>query len=155
MTTTAPAPPARGPGRARPLFRDACPAGFPSPASDYVERALDLNDLVITDEAATYFVRAEGRSEMRAGVWSGDLLVVNAALAPVPGDLVVAFVDAEHTVKRFCRDRGGAYLAPDPLPEEADSYREIRPGDGQELVVCGVVTHVVRTLRGAGARGRA
>ncbi|WP_412067396.1 translesion error-prone DNA polymerase V autoproteolytic subunit [Rubrivirga sp. IMCC43871] len=148
MTTSAPVPLVAGPPLVRPLFQDPCAAGFPSPASDYVERALDLNELVIRDEAATYYVRAEGRSAMRAGVWSGDLLVVNAALAPEPGDLVVAFVDGEHTVKRFCRDAAGAYLAPDPLPEESHRYHEIRFGDGQELLVCGVVTHVVRSLRG-------
>ena len=147
MTTSALAPLVAGPRLARPFFLDACPAGFPSPASDYVERALDLNRWIGADDPATYYVRAEGRSEMGAGVWSGDLLVVNAARAPVPGDLVVAFVDGEHTVKRFCRDRRGAYLAPDPLPDEADDFAEIRPDEGQELVVCGVVTHTVRQFR--------
>ena len=76
MTTTPPAPLVGRTAVPRPLFQDPCPAGFPSPASDYVERALDLNELVISDPAATYYVRAEGRSEMRAGVWSGDLLVI-------------------------------------------------------------------------------
>jgi len=147
MTTTSPTPLVAGPAASRPLFLDACQAGFPSPASDYVERALDLNEHVRADDPAVYFVRAEGRSEMAAGVWSGDVLVVNAALAPVPGDLVGAFVDGEHAVKRFCRDRAGAYLAPDPLPDEAHHFSEVRPRDGQELVVCGVVTHTVRTFR--------
>ena len=147
MTTTPPTPLVGRTAVPRPLFQDPCSAGFPSPASDYVERALDLNELVISDPAATYYVRAEGRSEMRAGVWSGDLLVINAALMPAHGDLVVAFVDGEHTVKRFCRDRTGVYLAPDPLPEEAHRYAEIRFQDGQELLITGVVTHVIRTLR--------
>lgn len=148
MTTTPPERLLPGARVARPLFQDACAAGFPSPASDYVERMLDLNEMVDTSDPATYFVWAQGRSEMRAGIWSGDLLVINAALDPQPGDLVVAYVDGEHTVKRFCRDRTGVYLAPDPLPEEAHAYAEIRPRDGEELIVCGVVTHSVRKIRG-------
>ena len=147
LTTTAPAPLAARLAAARPLFRDPCPAGFPSPASDYVERPLDLNEHLGTGRPSTFFVRAEGRSEMGAGVWSGDLLVVDLALTPVPGDLVVAFVSGEHTVKRYGRDARGAYLAPDPLPEEAGDYAEIRPGEAEEIVVCGVVTHAVRAFR--------
>ncbi len=147
MTTSALAPLVPGPPVALPLYRDHCPAGFPSPASDYVERALDLNEFVVSDAAATYYVWAEGRSEMRAGIWSGDLLVVHAGLTPEHGNIVVAFVDGENTVKRFCHDRTGVYLAPDPLPEEDCDYAPIRFGDGQELVLCGVVTHVVRALR--------
>ena len=68
MTTTPPVPLSAGPPLVRPLFQDPCPAGFPSPASDYVERPLDLNDLVVSDPPATYYVRAEGRSEIRAGI---------------------------------------------------------------------------------------
>ncbi len=147
MTTTALAPLVAGPPRPLPLFRDPCPAGFPSPASDYVERALDLNEFVVSDPAATYFVWAQGRSEVSAGIWSGDLLVINAALEPEDGDIVVAFVGGENTVKRFRRQRGRVWLAPDPLPDEAGDYDEIHFGDGEELVVCGVVTHVVRALR--------
>ncbi len=147
MTTTALAPLVAGPPVPLPLFLDRCPAGFPSPASDYVERALDLNEFVVTDPAATYFVWAEGRSEVRAGIWSGDLLVINAALEPDDGDIVVAFVGGENTVKRFRRQGRRVWLAPDPLPEEAHGYAEIHFGDGEEMVVCGVVTHVVRALR--------
>lgn len=147
MTTTALAPLVAYTSVPLPLFQDPCPAGFPSPASDYIERALDLNEFVVSDPAATYFVWAEGRSEVRAGIWSGDLLVVNAALRPEHGDIVVAFVEGENTVKRFCRGGGRVWLAPDPLPEDAHDYAEIHFGDGEELVICGVVTHVVRALR--------
>ncbi len=146
MTTTAPLPLATGPEVRFPLFRDGCEAGFPSPASDYVEAELSLNELVGVGQPQTYFVRATGRSEIGAGIWPGDLLVIDAAREPVAGDLVVAYVAGEHTVKRFCRDRSGVYLAPDPLPDEADAFDEIRLGDGEELEVCGVVTHTVRTL---------
>ena len=146
MTTTAPLPLQPGPNVRYPLFRDGCEAGFPSPASDYVEAELSLNELVGAGQPQTYFVRATGRSEVGAGIWPGDLLVIDAAREPGPGDLVVAFVEGEHTVKRFCRDRNGVYLAPDPLPDEAHAFGEIRFGDGEELVVCGVVTHTIRTF---------
>lgn len=146
MTTTAPLPLRPGPDLRYPLFRDGCEAGFPSPASDYVEAELSLNDLVGAGQPQTYFVRATGRSEVAAGIWPGDLLVIDAAREPVAGDLVVAFVEGEHTVKRFCRDRTGVFLAPDPLPDEAHAFHEIRFGDGEEMIVCGVVTHTIRTF---------
>lgn len=148
MRTDTPVPLAGRTTVPRPLFQDPCPAGFPSPASDYIERPLDLNDYVISDAPATYYVRAEGRSEMRAGIWSGDLLVVNAALEARDGDIVVACIDGEHTVKRFCRRSGEVWLSPDPLPEEAHLYADIRFQGGEDVTVFGVVTHVVRTLRG-------
>ena len=147
MTTTEPRLLERGEAQPLPLFLEVCPAGFPSPADSYVERALDLNDLVITDPAATYYVWAEGRSEVAAGIWSGDLLVINAALEPRDGDLVVASVEGENTVKRFRRNGGRVFLAPDPLPEEAHQYREIHFGNGEELLICGVVTHSIRAHR--------
>lgn len=146
MTTTHPCRLPSVASRPLPFFRDLCQAGFPSPASDYVEERLSIDELIGAGQPSTYFVRATGRSEVRAGIWADDILVVDAAREPAPGDLVVAFVGGEHTVKRFCRDRDGVFLAPDPLPEEAESFHEIRFGDAEEMTVCGVVTVTIRSF---------
>lgn len=85
-----------------PLFADRCRAGFPSPAQDYVEQTLDLNQYCIRHASATYFVRAEGESMILAGISSGDLLVVDRAERAGHGDIVIAAIDGEFTVKRLC-----------------------------------------------------
>ncbi|WP_455865648.1 translesion error-prone DNA polymerase V autoproteolytic subunit [Pantoea agglomerans] len=82
-----------------PLFSDRCAAGFPSPAADYVEASLDLNELCIRHRAATYFVRASGNSMTDAGIKDGDLMVVDKSEKPSHGDIVIAAVDGEFTVK--------------------------------------------------------
>ena len=76
-------------------------AGFPSPAEQYLEPPLDLNALLVKRPAATYFVRVEGDSMIDAGINPGDLLVVDRSLTPVDGDIIIASVDGEFTVKRL------------------------------------------------------
>ena len=85
-----------------PLFVSKVSAGFPSPAQDYVEQTLDLNELCIKRPAATFFVRVEGESMIEAGIFHNDILVVNRSVKPVHGDIVVAQVDGEFTVKELC-----------------------------------------------------
>lgn len=85
----------------RPLFADRCQAGFPSPATDYAEQELDLNSYCISRPAATFFLRASGESMNQAGVQNGDLLVVDRAEKPQHGDIVIAEIDGEFTVKRL------------------------------------------------------
>ena len=80
-------------------------AGFPSPAEQYVEPPLDLNELLVKRPAATYFVRVAGDSMIGAGIQDGDLLVVDRSLRPADGDIIVASVDGEFTVKRY-REEG-------------------------------------------------
>ena len=82
-----------------PLFMERVPCGFPSPAQDYVEATLDLNQLCISRPAATYFVRAAGDSMKDAGILDGDLLVVDRSVSARHGDTVIACVDGEFTVK--------------------------------------------------------
>lgn len=71
------------------LFSDAVPAGFPSPATDYCERKLDLNELCIQHPAATYFVRAQGDSMVDAGIFPGDVLVVDRSINATHGDIMI------------------------------------------------------------------
>ena len=124
-----------------PLMAGSVIAGFPSPAEQYVERPLDLNELLVARPAATYFVRAQGDSMSGAGVQDGDLLVVDRSLEPEDGSMVIACVDGEFTVKTYRQDRGGVRLeAANP------AYPPIRFSGEMELRVFGVVTAVVHRL---------
>lgn len=116
-------------------------AGFPSPAEQYVERPLDLNDLLVARPAATYFVRASGDSMRDAGVGDGDILVVDRSLEPGDGSMVIACVDGEFTVKNLRRDKSGIRLeAANP------AYPPIRFSGEMQLRVFGVVTAVIHRL---------
>ena len=78
-------------------------AGFPSPAEQYLEPPLDLNELLVKRPAATFFVRVEGDSMIGAGIRDKDLLVVDRSLTPANGDIIIASVDGEFTVKTYRR----------------------------------------------------
>lgn len=121
-------------------------AGFPSPAEQYVERPLDLNELLVARPAATYFVRAEGDSMEGAGIRAGDLLVVDRSLEPEDGSVVIACVDGGFTVKTLRLGRNGIRLvAANP------AYAPIRFKGEMELRVFGVVTAVIHRF-GTGSR---
>lgn len=124
-----------------PLFLDRVPAGFPSPASDYMEKTLDLNELCIRQPAATYFVRAQGESMIEAGIFDGDVLVVDRSLTARHGDIVIAEFGGELTVKR---------LELHPHPRMVPMNRNMAPiaiPDGADLEIFGVVTTVIHSLR--------
>ncbi len=84
-----------------PLFLERVACGFPSPAQDYVEDRIDLNKLAVKHPSATYFVKVSGDSMIGAGIGDGDLLVVDRSLTAEHGDIVVAAVDGEFTVKEL------------------------------------------------------
>jgi DNA polymerase V len=118
-----------------PLYCDlAVPAGFPSPAQDYFDGRLDLNAHLITDMTSTFLVRVSGHSMQGAGISDGDELVVDRSLTPVDGNVVVAVLDGELTVKRLRLDGGVRLVA-----ENAD-YPDIEIPELAELTVWGVVT---------------
>ncbi len=124
-----------------PLYLDAISAGFPSPADDYVENALDLNEYLVKNPAATFMVRVSGDSMIDAGIHDNDVLIVDRSRNPVPGTIVVAVLDGELTVKRLKRHRERFILFP-----ENSAYAPIVVGEEQELSVWGVVSGVVRKL---------
>lgn len=95
-----------------PLYLSRVPAGFPSPAGDYVERDIDLNEWLISNKLATYIVRVEGDS-MAGEIHSGDMLIVDRSLEPRHGDIVVACVEGEMTVKRLTVEGARCFLAAD------------------------------------------
>ncbi|MBW3809689.1 translesion error-prone DNA polymerase V autoproteolytic subunit [Aeromonas hydrophila] len=123
-----------------PLFLSPAACGFPSPAQDYVEQTIDLNQLCIAHPAATYFVRAAGDSMVDHGIRDGDLLIVDRSRKARHGSVVVAAVDGEFTVKELQLEPSIALL-PGNL-----AYRPINFSEGQELEIFGVVTGVVRLM---------
>lgn len=126
----------------RPLLGHKVQAGFPSPADDYVEAWLDLNEHLIEHKDATFFVQATGDSMTGAGIQEGNLLVVDRALEARHGDIVIAVIDGELTVKRLEKRRGKIRLV-----AENPAYSAIEFKDGQELTIWGVVTSVIQKFK--------
>ncbi len=124
-----------------PLAESFVPAGFPSPADDYIEKALDLNEYLIANQAATFFVRVSGDSMTGAGIHDGDILIVDRSIDPVRGQVAVAVIDGEMTVKRL-RWRGGKLT----LEPENDKYPPIEINSESECLIWGVVTYVIHAL---------
>lgn len=118
-------------------------AGFPSPADDFTVKRHDLNELLITHPAATFFWRVRGTSMLGAGIADGDILVVNRALSPRHGDIVVAEIDNDFTVK-YLHLRAGSRVK---LTAGDPAFPDIEPKEGQTLVICGVVTSVIKRFR--------
>jgi len=121
-----------------PLYSSKVQAGFPSPADDYIEMHLDLNNHLIKHPASTFFVIASGDSMNGAGIQSGDMLIVDRSLEAGHGKIVIAAIDGELTVKRLSKQDGRVQLLP-----ENDKYKPIDITHEQDLVIWGVVTHVI------------
>jgi DNA polymerase V len=117
-----------------PLLSQAVPAGFPSPASDYAEDSLSLDEHLIDNREATFFVRVAGHSMTGFGIHDGDLLVVDRSLSPADRSVVVAVIDGEFTIKQLCRIPDGVLLR-----SGATGHSDILIGPDQELTVWGVV----------------
>jgi DNA polymerase V len=124
-----------------PLYQARVSAGFPSPADDYIEGPLDINQYLVERPAATFFVRVEGDSMTGAGIHPGDILVVDRSLEAVPGKVIIAVLDGDLTVKRLLRRDHEVYLCP-----ENDRYPPIRITEDMDFQVWGVVRHVVHSL---------
>jgi DNA polymerase V len=125
-----------------PMFTARIPAGFPSPADDYVDGGLDLNELLVRHPAATFFVRVSGDSMTGAGIHSGDVLVVDRAETARNRSVIIAALNGELTVKRLVREGGRAWLVsenPDYAPMEVTGVTQFE--------VWGVVVHVIHSLK--------
>nr|WP_310615758.1 translesion error-prone DNA polymerase V autoproteolytic subunit [Pantoea cypripedii] len=127
-----------------PLFLEPCEAGFPSPAADYVERELDLNEYCIRHPAATFFVRASGQSMTDIGLRDGDLMVVDRAETPCHGDIVIAAIDGEFTVKQLLISPKEPRVTLQPMNPD---YSPIYPNP-DNLEIFGVVTVFLHKTRG-------
>ncbi|REG85624.1 translesion error-prone DNA polymerase V autoproteolytic subunit [Marinomonas pollencensis] len=121
-----------------PLYLDSVSAGFPSPAQDFVEKSLDLNEFCVSHPAATFYVRVQGDSMAEVGIFSGDVLVVDRSLTARHEDIVIACIHGEMTVKTL-------ELKPNVLLRPKNkAYKAIPITEESELEIFGVVTGVVR-----------
>ena len=124
-----------------PFFLSSIPAGFPSPADDFLEKPLDLNEHLIRRPASTFFVRVQGESMTGAGLFPGSILIVDRSVKPRQDSIVVAILDGEFTVKRIRREAGQFILYPDN-----PQFQPIMIKSGQEFAVWGVVIHAIRSF---------
>ena len=125
-----------------PIILTRVQAGFPSSADEGLEKTLDLNELLITHPAATFFVRVAGDSMQDAGIFSGDVLIVDRSLEATDHAIVIAVINTEFTVKRLIKQKGRVYLSPE---NRAYPIVEIMPES--DFQIWGVVTYVIHKAR--------
>lgn len=124
-----------------PLVSAQVEAGFPSVADDHVESSLDLQKYLIPRPAATFFVRAKGESMTGAGIFPGDLLIVDKSLSPQSGQIIIALYQGEFTVKRLVIEKGQGYLK-----AENPAFPTIAITQVDAFEIWGTVTHVIRSF---------
>lgn len=121
-----------------PWFGHKVVAGFPSPAEDYIEARIDLNDQLIRNKEATFLLTVQGNSMQDAGIKEGDILVVDRSVTPVDGKIVIAALDGELTVKRLAMRSDGVWLLP-----ENEQYPPIKVKEENDMLIWGVVTATI------------
>ncbi len=121
-----------------PIAIEAVSAGFPSPADDYMDRGIDLNEELIHRPASTFFLRVAGNSMDGSGIHDGDLLVVDRSINPLPGHIVVAVLDGTFTLKRLMNYKGNLRLE-----AENPSYPPINLNNYGDVQIWGVATYSI------------
>ena len=124
-----------------PLYLSRIKAGFPSPADDYLDKKLDLNEFLVKHPASTFFVKVKGDSMIGAGIHSGDILIVDRSIEPKDKRIVVAVVNGDFTVKRVSKKANKLALL-----AENDKYAPIEIKDGMDFEIWGVVVHVIHSV---------
>jgi len=122
-------------------YSSQVPAGFPSPAEDFLEKRLDLNDYLINNKAATFLIKVQGDSMINAGIFNGDILIIDRSVEAVHGKIVLGVLNGEFTVKRVEKKDGILYLSP-----ENDKYKPLEITEEMSFVIWGVVTHAIHKL---------
>jgi DNA polymerase V len=133
--------PEKGPDVRLNLYAQSIPAGFPSPADDFLEKRLDLNDYLIQNKSATFLVRVEGNSMENAGIFDGDVLVVDRSLEASDGKVVLGVLNGEFTVKRISLKKNRLFLIP-----ENRNYQPIEITEEMDFKIWGVVTYSLHKL---------
>ena len=124
-----------------PLAHTGVSAGFPSPADDFKELRISIDQEVVKNEEATFYARVSGQSMQGAGLDDGDLLVIDRSIEPQHDKIAVCYIDGEFTVKRLKVVPKGVFLMP-----ENPNYEPIKITEDNELIIWGIVTYVVKKL---------
>ena len=125
-----------------PFYLHKAGAGFPSPATDYIEDDLDLNTHLISNAPATFIIRVQGKSMRDVGIYDGDLLIVDKSINPKSFSTVIANVNEELVVKTYIKEKEVSYLA----SGSKNTTDKINLGENQEVIIWGVVTYVIHKL---------
>jgi DNA polymerase V len=124
-----------------PILTECVKAGFPTPADDFIENKLSLDELLIKHPSSTFFLRVSGNSMINAGIFSEDILIVDKSLEPTDGKIVIAALNGELTVKRIKKINGVLYL----VAENSD-FKPIKITEETEFLIWGVVISVIHKL---------
>ncbi|ULC59900.1 translesion error-prone DNA polymerase V autoproteolytic subunit [Flaviramulus sp. BrNp1-15] len=123
------------------FFDTGISAGFPSPADDFKQERLSLDDMLVNNKLATFYARVSGQSMIGAGLDDNDLLVIDRSLEPAHNKIAVCFLDGEFTVKRLRVEKDGIWLQP-----ENSKYKPIKITEDNDFVIWGIVTNVIKKL---------
>ena len=123
------------------IFEQGISAGFPSPADDFKEVRISLDNELVSNSESTFYARVNGNSMENAGISDGDLLIIDRSVEPENNKIGICFLDGEFTVKRIIKRKERIYLKP-----ENKNYKEIEIKDGDELIIWGIVTYVIKSL---------
>ena len=121
-------------------------AGFPSPAQDYVENGIDLNRELVKNPSSTFFGRARGNSMEGAGIFDGDLLIIDKSLEPREGAIAVCFIDGEFTLKRIHFEKHNGQVTAIWLQPENEQFTPIKVTQDNQFIIWGIVVHSVRSF---------
>ena len=122
-----------------PFFQSLVQAGFPSPAEDFTDTKLDLNQFLIKHPSSTFFVRVAGDSMIEAGIFENDLVIVDRSLTPTSGQIILAVVEGEFTIKKFVKQKNDIWLYP-----ANSNYQPLKILEGTVFQVWGVVTYTIK-----------
>ena len=123
------------------IFEQGISAGFPSPADDFKEVRISLDNELVSNSESTFYARVNGNSMENAGISDGDLLIIDRSVEPENNKIGICFLDGEFTVKRIIKRKERIYLKP-----ENKNYKEIEIKDDNELIIWGIVTYVIKKV---------
>ena len=125
-----------------PLAKESISAGFPSPAEDYIDLGIDLNEYLIKNPISTFFLRVSGNSMNNSGIYNNDLVIIDRSINPNPGNIVVALLDGEFTLKRLIKEKDNYYLKADK-----ENYPAISLYEYVNIQIWGVAVYSIHELQ--------
>jgi DNA polymerase V len=124
-----------------PFYAGGIKAGFPSPAADFDETKISLDNVLVKNRGATFYAKAVGTSMIGAGIDDGDIMVIDRSLEPSDNKIAVCYIDNEFTVKRIKTEKDCVYL----MPENKD-FKPIKVTEDNELIIWGIVTYIIKSV---------
>ena len=124
-----------------PFISSGIKAGFPSPAADFDENKISLDNVLVKNRETTFYAKASGTSMIGAGIDDGDILVIDRSIEPQDNKIAICLIDGEFTVKRIKVEKDCIYLIP-----ENNNFQPIKVTEENELIIWGIVTYVIKSI---------